>query len=237
LCNYQHIQNTEKFIKTRKVMVTFYNLDYRRGGKNPKVSLVKTAVTQLVSIFSRGPHSCEHPTDQERMRQRDRTTFFLVLCPLILSLGLAAVPTVTLAGEENKEVQRGIDPTGVWLNRKQVILLTFHSDGTYLADISGEDATIPGNDNPGFQLTTPTHALWQKTGPRTLKATAFALQYYNDNGNLYAIEKGTLTGLLSESGDQMDITLSGGLFDLNGKLISSIASGTGHFERLHIEKP
>jgi hypothetical protein len=218
-------------------MVTFTNLDYRRGGTTPKVSLVETAVAQLVSAFSWGQCSCENPTDQERMRRRDRTTFFLVLCQsLLLSLGLAAVPTVTLAGEQNKEFQRTIDPTGVWLNSNPVILLTFHEDGTYLADLAGEGAFVPGNHNPGFQITSPTHALWQKTGPRTLKATAFALQY-NDDGSFYAIEKGSLTGLLNESGDQMDVTVSGGDYDLNGKLISSIPSGTGHFVRLRLDKP
>jgi hypothetical protein len=219
-------------------MVTSYKLDYRRGGKNSKVSLVKTTVAQLVSTFRREPRPGANPIDQKQMR-RGRSTYFVVFCQsFLLSLGLAAVPTVTLAGEENHQFQLAIDPTGVWLNRKPAILLTFHADGTYSADITGEGAFIPGNDNPGFQITSPTHALWQKTGPRTLKATVFALQYYSDTGNIYAIQKGTLTGLLNESGDQMDVTVSGALFDvINGKLISSIPSGTGHFERLRMEKP
>jgi hypothetical protein len=163
--------------------MTKMSLDYRRGGNGPQVSLVKTAATLLVSTFSRGLRSCETPSDQERARRRVRTTFFLFLCQsFLLSLGLATAPTITLAGEENNEFKRAMDPTGVWLSSNPVILLTFHEDGTYSADIIGEGAFVPGNHNPGFQITSPTHALWQKTGARILIATAFALQY-NDDGS------------------------------------------------------
>jgi hypothetical protein len=218
-------------------MATFSNLDYRRGGTTPKVNLVVTAIAQLGSAFSRGQCSCESPIEQKRMRLRNRATSFLVLCQiLLLSVGLAATPTGTFAGEENSAFQRANDPTGVWLNSKPVILLTFHADGTYSADIVGEGAFVPGNDNPGFQITSPTHVLWQKTGARTFMATAFALQY-NDDGSFYALLKTGITGLLNGSANQMDITISGGIFDLNGNLISSIPRGTGHFVRLHLDKP
>ena len=219
-------------------MTTSSNLDCRRSGTTPRVNLAETAVARLGSAFSRGQRSCENPIDQKRMRLRNRAASFLVICQtLLLSVGLAAAPTLTFAGEESTAFQRANDPTGVWLNSNPVILLTFHEDGTYSADIAGEGAFVPGNDNPGFQITSPTHALWQKTGARTFTATAFALQYNNDTGNFYGLLKTRITGLLDGSGDQMDITISGGIFDLKGNLISSISSETGHFVRLHLDKP
>ena len=139
-------------------------------------------------------------------------------------------------GTTNGEVN---DPTGVWLQRSvPVILITFHSHGTYSADVQGESAFLPGNESPGFQLTSPTHALWKKTGPKTLVATSFAMQY-NDDGSFYGLLKVRVTGVLSASGDQMDLTVSGGVFVLNGNLIPNppFPGSTGHFERLRLEFP
>jgi len=128
---------------------------------------------------------------------------------------------VLLAEEGDHERGNAIDPTGVWLNRANpnppVILIAFHRDGTYLADVQGESAFVPNNHDPGFQITSPTHALWQKTGAKTLAGTSFALQY-NDDGSFYGLLKVRVTGVLIDS-DHMDLTVSGGVFDLNGNPI------------------
>jgi hypothetical protein len=75
-------------------------------------------------------------------------------------MALAIAPPVLLAQErdhdQDRDQERGKvnDPTGVWLQRSMpVILITFHSDGTYSADVQGESAFLPGNESPGFQLT------------------------------------------------------------------------------------
>ena len=157
---------------------------------------------------------------------------------LVLLLGI--IPIMAFAGERDSGRCHSIDPTGVWLqpNVAQAILLTFHQDGTYSADVAGESAFIPNNHSPGFQLTSPTHALWQKTGAKTLAGTAFALQY-NDDGTFYGLLKVRVTGVLNDSGDQMDITISGAVFDLSGNPIPNPPpfTGTGRFVRLRLEFP
>jgi hypothetical protein len=47
-----------------------------------------------------------------------------------------------------------------------------------------------------------------------LAGTSFALQY-NDDGSFYGLLKVRVTGVLIDS-DHMDLTVSGGVFDLNG---------------------
>jgi hypothetical protein len=201
-------------------MPSFPNLDNRRSSKSLTVKPIRT--TQRVP--------------------RDCATSFPVLCRLLaLLLALAIATPVLLAEEGDHERGNAIDPTGVWLNRANpnppVILITFHRDGTYLADVQGESAFVPNNHDPGFQITSPTHALWQKTGAKTLAGTSFALQY-NDDGSFYGLLKVRVTGVLIDS-DHMDLTVSGGVFDLNGNPILNppFPGGTGHFERLRLEFP
>jgi hypothetical protein len=201
-------------------MPSFPNLDNRRSSKSLTVKPIRT--TQRVP--------------------RDCATSFPVLCRLLaLLLALAIATPVLLAEEGDHERGNAIDPTGVWLNRANpnppVILITFHRDGTYLADVQGESAFVPNNHDPGFQITSPTHALWQKTGAKTLAGTSFALQY-NDDGSFYGLFKVRVTGVLIDS-DHMDLTVSGGVFDLNGNPILNppFPGGTGHFERLRLEFP
>ena len=50
-----------------------------------------------------------------------------------------------------------------------------------------------------------------------LAGTSFALQY-NDDGSFYGLLKVRVTGVLIDS-DHMDLTVSGGVFDLNGNPI------------------
>ena len=70
-----------------------------------------------------------------------------------------------------------------------------------------------------------------------LAGTSFALQY-NDDGSFYGLLKVRVTGVLIDS-DHMDLTVSGGVFDLNGNLIPNppFPGSTGHFERLRLEFP
>jgi hypothetical protein len=200
-------------------MPSFYKLNNRRAGKSRTVSSIQT---------------------NQSIRQHDASSFAILCRLLALLLTFAIVPTVAFAQEREHDRGRANDPTGVWLqpNVQQVILLTFHRDGTYSADVAGESAFVPGNHNPGFQITSPTHALWQKTGAKTLAGTSFAIQY-NDDGSFYGLLKVRVTGVLNDSGDQMDVTISGAVFDLNGNLIPNPPpfSGTGHFVRLRLEFP
>jgi hypothetical protein len=175
----------------------------------------------------------------ERVRPKDFGAWLPILCRL-LALLLGITPIAAFAGERDSGRCHAVDPTGVWLqpNVEQAILLTFHQDGTYSADVAGESAFLPGNQSPGFQITSPTHALWQKTGAKTLAGTSFALQY-NDDGTFYGLLKVRVTGVLNDSGDQMDLTVSGGVFDLSGNPIHNPPpfTGTGHFVRLRLEFP
>ena len=86
--------------------------------------------------------------------------------------------------EGDHERGNAIDPTGVWLNsanpNPRVILITFHRDGTYLADIQGESAFVPNNHDPGFQITSPTHALWQTLRVRLLHSSTMTMEVSMD---------------------------------------------------------
>lgn len=160
---------------------------------------------------------------------------FLFQC-LSVWFSLATVPLTSSASDEHG---RHDDPTGVWLTTKPtgpVVMNTFHSDGTFSGDVQGESAFVPGNESPGYQITSPEHGLWQKTGLRTLAATAYALEY-NDDASFYAVLKLRLTCILNGPGDEMDITASGGLYDLNGNLLpgSAFQGLTAHFVRQRLE--
>jgi hypothetical protein len=160
---------------------------------------------------------------------------FVFQC-LFVWLALAITPLTSSASDDHG---RGNDPTGVWLTTKPtgpVVMNTFHSDGTFSGDVQGESAFVPGNESPGYQITSPEHGLWQKTGLRTIAATAYALEY-NDDGSFYAVLKLRLTCVLNGPGDEMDITASGGLYDLNGNLLpgSAFQGLSTHFIRQRLE--
>jgi hypothetical protein len=149
---------------------------------------------------------------------------------------LAITPLTSSASDDQG---RGSDPTGVWLAAKTtaggVIINTFHSDGTFFGDVQGEGSFFPGNKSPGFQITSPEHGLWQKTGPKTIAATAYALEY-NYDGSFYAIFKLRLSFVLNGPGDEMDGTGSSGEYDLNGNLLpGSVRGGSAHFVRQGLE--
>jgi hypothetical protein len=65
--------------------------------------------------------------------------------------------------------------------------------------------------------------VWQKTGWNTFAATFVAIEAENDAQHFVAIffrfDKGQYTGKLSESGDQMDLTVQFSAYDINGNQI------------------
>jgi hypothetical protein len=217
-------------------MTTFPRVD-SRDDKNLKVSSRKTSNTGPVPTFYLGRCNDKNPTGQERIPPRNYFRPLLLLSRLLLLLlTLGFAPTLTLAGQERPFFS---DPTGVWITTDGLVILnTFHSDGTFSGDVQGESAFVPGNENPGFQITSPDHGLWQRTGARTFAGTSFALEY-NDDGSFYAIFKFKFTGVLNGPGDQMDLTSSGGNFDLNGNLIpgSAFEGRRTHWVRQRLELP
>jgi hypothetical protein len=122
------------------------------------------------------------------------------------------------------------DPTGAWLitaGGQQFSLITFHRGGTVTEDFQGESAFDPASVNPPTQpgdiQTSPQHGVWQKTGWKTFAATLVAIQAENDAEHFTSIffrfDKLQLTGKLSESGDQMDVTFVFSAYDVNGNQI------------------
>lgn len=122
------------------------------------------------------------------------------------------------------------DPTGAWIitaGGAQFNLITFHKGGTVSQDIQGESAFDPGSVNPptrlGDVITSPQHGVWQKTGWNTFAATFVAIEAENDAQNqttiFFRFDKGQYTGKLSESGDQMDLTVQFSAYDMKGNQI------------------
>jgi hypothetical protein len=122
------------------------------------------------------------------------------------------------------------DPTGAWLitaGNQQFNLITFQRGGTVIEDIQGESAFDPASVNPptppGDIITSPQHGVWQKTGWKTFAATLVAIQAENDAEHFIAkffrFDKLQFTGKLSESGDQMDLTLLITFYDVDGNRI------------------
>ena len=122
------------------------------------------------------------------------------------------------------------DPTGAWLitaGGDQFTLITFHRGGTVMEDVQGESAFDPASVNPPKPLgniqTSPQHGVWQKTGWKTFAATLIAIQSGVDAEHFinvfFRFDKLQYTGKLTESGDQMDLTLVESNYDENGHQI------------------
>jgi hypothetical protein len=135
------------------------------------------------------------------------------------------------------------DPTGAWLitaGGDQFTLITFHRGGTVTEDIQGESAFDPASVNPptppGDIQTSPQHGVWQKTGWKTFAATFVAIEAGNDAEHFISVffrfDKGQLTGRLSESGDQMDVTFVFTFFDAAGNKIGE--GGSVNFKGVRV---
>jgi hypothetical protein len=94
-------------------------------------------------------------------------------------------------------------------------------------DIQGESAFDPAAVNPPQSpnnvQTSPQHGVWQKTGWKTFVATLVAIEAGVDASKglseLFRFDKVQYTGKLSESGDQIDLTLVFSAYDINGNQI------------------
>jgi hypothetical protein len=200
-------------------MPSFSKLDDRGGGKSLAVKPVK--ITQ-------------------RVRPRDCFTSFPLLSRfLALLMALAVAPPVLLAKEGDQEHGKVKDLTGVWLQPivDQAILVTFHQDGTFSADVAGESAFVPNGVPPLNTLTTPSHGVWQKTGATTFAATSFAI-IYDDKGSFLSLIKARFSGVLNDA-DHLTLTLvSGGQFDFQGNMIGDpLKTETSQYVRQRLEFP
>jgi len=101
--------------------------------------------------------------------------------------------------------------------------------GTVTEDIQGESAFDPASVNPptlfGDVQTSPQHGVSQKTGWKTFVATLVAIESEVDAkdfiNKFFRFDKLQYTGKLTESGDQMNLTLVGSNYDENGSQIQA----------------
>jgi hypothetical protein len=99
--------------------------------------------------------------------------------------------------------------------------MTFHAGGTFTGDFHGEAGFIPGAQPPFDVIVTPQSGVWQKTGAKTFAVTFIALEYQGNpqlppNASIYQIDKSQLTRVLSDSGNQMQLTALTTTFNPDG---------------------
>jgi hypothetical protein len=175
----------------------------------------------------------------------DRSGGKRLLWLLAFLLALAVAAPVLLAQDWDQIYGRDKvhDPTGAWLitaGNQQFSLITFQRGGTVVEDFQGESAFDPASVNPptrpGDLQTSPQHGVWQKTGWKTFAATLVAIQAENDAKNFiskfFRFDKLQLTGRLSESGDQMDVTFFVTFFDAAGNKIGD--GGSVNFKGVRV---
>jgi hypothetical protein len=161
---------------------------------------------------------------------RNRGKMLTVTSVLLLALGSAAPLLKAQDWDQINGRDKVHDPTGAWLitaGGDQFTLISFHRGGTVTEDIQGESAFDPASVNPPTPLgniqTSPQHGVWQKTGWKTFAATLVAIQAGVDTehftSNFFRFDKVQYTGKLSESGDQIDLTLVFSAYDVNGNQI------------------
>jgi len=145
----------------------------------------------------------------------------------LLLLAIAIAPSVTLAQDNGSHKLN--DPTGAWLIRGsegQFILTVFHKGGTLTGDTQGESAFDPASTNPPKTplnvINSPESGVWHKTGRNTFAATFLTMEYQVDSSNnslsapLFQFDKVQFTGVLSDSGNQIELTALVTFFDANG---------------------
>lgn len=225
-------------------MTTFFNSNYRHGGKNLTVSSVKTSVAELMSLLVSGDRcDAKNPTCQQWTRPHDFGRSFAVLCRLLfLSLTLTVASTMTFAGEAGQDQDRdhASDPTGTWLIRDGdgfYILMVFHEGGTLTGDFQGEAAFVPGGQPPFDIIVTPQSGVWRKTGPKTFAVTFVALEYQVNppNGSIFQIDKSQLTGVLINSGNEMRLTALTTVFNPDGTQKGNSFPDTANGVRIPLE--
>jgi hypothetical protein len=165
-----------------------------------------------------------------KLNNRNCGKMLTVTSVLLLALASAAPLLKAQDWDQINGRDKVHDPTGAWLltaGGDQFTLITFHRGGTVTQDVQGESAFDPASVNPptppGNIQTSPQHGVWQKTGWKTFAATLVAIQAGNDAehfiSTFFRFDKAQYTGKLSESGDQIDLTLVFSAYDVNGNQI------------------
>jgi len=219
-------------------MHSSYNLNYRHSGRNLSVSLVRPARGHVSFFICGDRRNNENTADQRRIRPQDCGGSLGLLCRLLLlSLSLAVAPIVTFAGEPVHDHGNVNDPTGTWLIRDGEglwILMNFHAGGTLTGDFQGESAFGP----PPFNIiVTPQSGVWQKTGAKTFAVTFVSLEYQVSppDAPIYQIDKSQLTGVLSDSGNQMQLTALSTAFNPDGSQKGDSFADTANGIRIPLE--
>jgi hypothetical protein len=192
-------------------MHCFYNLHYRSRGNNLTVKSIHTI---------------------QGMRPRHYAAPFPILCWLFALLLALASATPVLHAQDWDHINgrdKVHDPTGAWLIRSsegQFILTVFHEGGTLTGDTQGESAFDPASTNPPKTpfnvINSPESGVWHKTGRNTFAATFLTMEYQVDSSNnslsapLFEFDKVQFTGVLSDSGNQIELTALVTFFDANG---------------------
>jgi hypothetical protein len=167
-----------------------------------------------------------------------------ILCRLLaLLLALAVAPTVVFAQEWDQDHEQGHanDPTGAWLIRGSdgsFILTVFHKGGTLTGDIQGESAFLAGSPPPLDVINTPESGVWQKIGAKTFAVTFLTIEYQvtPPTAPVYQFDKVQFTGVLNQSGDQMELTAVITIFNPDGSQKDFIqVPGHAHGVRIPLE--
>jgi hypothetical protein len=159
---------------------------------------------------------------------RTRGKRLTVTSVLLLALASAAPVLQAQDWDQINGRDKVHDPTGAWLmtpGDQFFVLITFQRGGTALLDFQGEGAFDPAAVNPPMPprnvQTLPEHGVWQKTGWKSFVGTFLALEAGNDTrilaSTFFRFDKLQFTGRLSESGDQMDLTIVFTFFNADGK--------------------
>ena len=157
---------------------------------------------------------------------------------LVLFLALTLSPSMLLAQQWDhlNRWDKANDPTGAWLIRSfrgDFILTVFHKGGTLTGDVQGESAfgTPPSN-----VISSPESGIWQKTGGKTFAATFLTIEYPEElpDGTFHQFDKVQFTGVLSASGDRMDLKALITFFDADGNRLDPGGRPKYHYQSARI---
>jgi len=172
-------------------------------------------------------------TKYRKVRQHSGKSLTIVgLLALLLAIAIASPVLHAQNGGQSNGPDKVNDPTGAWLIRNDgsgFILTVFHKGGTLTGDVQGESAFDPAATNPPMTpfnvINSPESGVWQKTGGKTFAATFLTIEYQVDTSNnslsapLFQFDKVQFTGVLSESGDRMELTAAISFYDSSGNQI------------------
>jgi hypothetical protein len=187
------------------------------------------------------------------------------LLPLLLALAVTAPVLLAQEWDHWDKMNgrdKVHDPTGAWLVRfhipddpilnREFFLIVFHKGGTLTQNIQGESGFDPSAvplppTDPNYNnnvISTPSSGVWQKTGWNTFAGTLLDIEYHNafnpalnlpPNVSVFQFTKQQFTGRLTESGDQMILSVRLTHFDSDGKQIDGIQSYPANGVRIPLE--